>query len=125
MKKILTRYLFSAFPNYTVDTNTHDFELQINPQKIEIEIAVHCQSVIEMIKDLDGHNLRQITEMEKDLEARQEKQLVTKVAEFENKLDVVKAQAAEQKPTSEEDIFQQMAQIVQNEEENCTPVDGK
>jgi len=78
-----------------------------------------------MIKDLDGHNIRQITEMEKDLEARQEKQLVTKVAEFENKLDVVKAQATEQKPTSEEDIFQQMAQIVQNEEENCTPVDGK
>lgn len=67
--------LFSAFPNYTVVEKSVDIDLMINPQKIEVEIATNCQAIIQMIQDLDCHNKRQISEMEKDLEARQEKQL--------------------------------------------------
>lgn len=51
--------------------------------------------------------------------------LVTKVAEFETKLDEVKATVSEhQPPVSEEAIFQQMAEIVQHEQDGDETDDG-
>ena len=40
---------------------------------------------------------------------------MTKVAEFETKLEEAKAQAQEEK-VSEEEIFQKMAEMIENEE---------
>lgn len=50
-------------------------ESSLDSRKVEIEIAQNCQAVIKMIRDLDKYNQRQINEMEKDLEARQQKEL--------------------------------------------------
>ena len=50
-------------------------ESSLDSRKVEIEIAQNCQAVIKMIKDLDKHNQRQINEMERDLEARKQKEL--------------------------------------------------
>ncbi len=75
MVKIITKHdqNHSAFPNYEVD-KTHDNPLQHSHQ-IELEIARNCQNVKSMILDLDAHQKRQISEMEKDLASRQEKHL--------------------------------------------------
>ena len=59
---------------------THDNPLE-NSHQIELEIARNCQNVKSMILDLDAHQKRQISEMEKDLAFRQEKHLGIKTIE--------------------------------------------
>ena len=76
---VLTCFNQSAFPNYEVD-KTHDNPLE-NSHQIELEIARNCQNVKSMILDLDAHQKRQISEMEKDLAFRQEKHLGIKTIE--------------------------------------------
>jgi hypothetical protein len=65
---------FSAFPNFEVDFEQSE-NVNIDTQKVEVEIAKNCQKLTELIKDLDDHYLKQLAEMEEDLGARQEKQL--------------------------------------------------
>merc|ERR1711970_782721 len=87
---------------------------EMNPGKLVLEVAKNCNQLEELVNTLEEFQTKRMTELEKDLEARQEKIMVTKVAEIENDLAEVKKNQEEAEELSSESFFAKMNQLVQN-----------
>lgn len=100
------------FPNFQTDI-PQNVPLDGDIHKLELSIAKNCDKFKILLGTLNHHNANQIEEITKDYHAKCEKDMITKVAVLESKLDQVKAELDEEK--SEEKLFEQMAKMVQQD----------
>jgi len=105
-----------SFPNYEageIDQYVIDMA-EMNPGKLVSEVARNCNQLEELVNTLEDFQTKRLAELEKDLEARQEKIMVTKVAEIENDLAEVKKNQEEHQTLSSETLFQKMNELIQD-----------
>jgi len=108
--------LHRSFPNYEageIDQYVIDMA-EMNPGKLVSEVARNCNQLEELVNTLEDFQTKRLAELEKDLEARQEKIMVTKVAEIENDLAEVKKNQEEHQTLSSETLFQKMNELIQD-----------
>jgi len=99
-----------TFPNYQNATEQKIIDMaDINPISLVSEIGSTCNQLEDLICELEEYQSKRMTELEADLAARQEKIMVTKVAEIETEVEELKKQ---KENVSDEVLFQKMNEFI-------------